>query len=739
MKTSLLFCIIFEFLFSSLCISQTIYVWNGATTDYQLKTNWTPTRNTLSTSDILKFNSGSSHNVTNIPSSQSIGQLIVESNTHVTFSTTSAINLTILGLSSGNDLIVSSGSSLNISGNAALNLYISTGATGSINGNISLSGVSANTDHRIIPTDVSSLVFNSGSYFTQGTFINGNIFSSTDNYNVVVFLSGSTFEIQSGNHPFGFSQPNSRVVFQEGSLYKHKYAATPVFAGRTYADFEFDVPSYTGSPTGNVSVSINNLKITNGTLNFNVTENPGHSIKGNINVASGGTLNFNPSSAGTVNINGTINQNIGNFSSNTFSTIVINNSNNINLNGNITIGGKLSLISGKIITGTNTLTLGTSATSLGILTLPASPSSSYIVGNFKRWIGKATGNNTYFPVGSSLYYNGILINYTTIPSSGGTLTAKYIVGDPGTHTPQVLNDAGYPVDVYGSQGYWKIDAADGLSGGIYTINLDVNGFNGVSDITQIRILKRTDNTTDWSVTGSTHSPGSSSTAKRNSMNGFSEFALGGYSIYNPLTGVNPVHISSFTSSTTGNNIKLNWTTQSEINNTGFEIERAEVGIQNLEFRKIGFVNGNGTKNTPTNYSFEDKNLQSGKYKYRLKQIDNNGNFEYHNLNSVIEVTLSKKFQLSQNYPNPFNPITKINFEIPRVEDPDLSGEGKNVSNISLIVYDVLGREVTTLFNGIKEPGYHTIEFDASSLSSGTYFYRLASSDISIVKKMLIIK
>jgi len=86
-----------------------------------------------------------------------------------------------------------------------------------------------------------------------------------------------------------------------------------------------------------------------------------------------------------------------------------------------------------------------------------------------------------------------------------------------------------------------------------------------------------------------------------------------------------------------------------------------------------------------------------------------------------------EFELSQNYPNPFNPTTKINFSIP------------SQGNYSLRVYNVLGMEVTTLINGDVNAGNHQVTFDASSLSSGIYFYTLTGNNVNITKKMVLMK
>ncbi len=141
----------------------------------------------------------------------------------------------------------------------------------------------------------------------------------------------------------------------------------------------------------------------------------------------------------------------------------------------------------------------------------------------------------------------------------------------------------------------------------------------------------------------------------------------------------------------------------------------------------------GTATEAQSYSFLD-NSASGKVQYRLKQIDFDGQFEY---SPVIEVDagLPKTFELSQNYPNPFNPTTVIRYQLPVA------------SNVSLKVYDVLGKEVMTLVNGRQEAGQYNAMLNASGLSSGIYFYRLQASatngasgqNFVSTKKMLLVK
>ncbi|MDP2364344.1 MAG: carboxypeptidase regulatory-like domain-containing protein, partial [Ignavibacteria bacterium] len=224
--------------------------------------------------------------------------------------------------------------------------------------------------------------------------------------------------------------------------------------------------------------------------------------------------------------------------------------------------------------------------------------------------------------------------------------------------------------------------------------------------------------------------------------------------YNSLTTINvqlvssivPVELVSFTSSINENNVTLNWTTATETNNMGFNLERRQVhspqsSVSNEEWNTIGFVDGNGTTTEQHTYSYHDKNLSAGKHQYRLKQIDFDGTFEYSSTIEV-EITSPNKFSLEQNYPNPFNPSTTISYTIPNVT---LSGvEGPRVT---LKVYDVLGNEIATLVNEEKSAGKYEIEFnvgqsaaaDFPAIASGVYFYRLKAGSFIQTKKMILLQ
>jgi hypothetical protein len=186
----------------------------------------------------------------------------------------------------------------------------------------------------------------------------------------------------------------------------------------------------------------------------------------------------------------------------------------------------------------------------------------------------------------------------------------------------------------------------------------------------------------------------------------------------------PVELSSFAAKMyEQDKVKLNWKTQTEVNNYGFDVERQ---ANNGQWEKVGFVNGNGNSNSPKEYSYIDNNLIGGsKFLYRLKQVDNDGQFEY---SEAVEVeVVPTQFELSQNYPNPFNPSTTIRFSLPIA------------IQLKINVYNMLGELVQTLAEGNYEAGFHKVSFNASALTSGAYIYRIESSEYTQVKKMILIK
>jgi hypothetical protein len=197
----------------------------------------------------------------------------------------------------------------------------------------------------------------------------------------------------------------------------------------------------------------------------------------------------------------------------------------------------------------------------------------------------------------------------------------------------------------------------------------------------------------------------------------------------------PITLSSFTASvnTADGGVKLEWKTASEVGNYGYTVQRKSDG----EYADLAgsFIAGKGTTVEPQSYSYVDKSINgAGTYTYRLKQQDTDGSVHY-TQSVVVMLTLAdvpeaapREFRLSQNYPNPFNPSTKVKFS---VESSDRA---------VVKVYNTLGEEVMTLYDGVAEAGrYYVATFDAARLASGIYFYRLTTDSKTDVKKMLLVK
>ena len=200
--------------------------------------------------------------------------------------------------------------------------------------------------------------------------------------------------------------------------------------------------------------------------------------------------------------------------------------------------------------------------------------------------------------------------------------------------------------------------------------------------------------------------------------------LDGIRVSNSWNDILPVELVSFNASANGSEVNLSWITATELNNSGFSIERK---TSSSNWQSVGFVKGVGTTTALTNYNFIDKNILSQTtYSYRLKQIDFDGSFTY---SKVVQVNtnLVSSFELNQNYPNPFNPSTQISFS--------LAQNGL----VTLSVYNLLGQEVRTLINRNMEAGSHSITFDASGLQSGVYVYQLNAAGSTLTRKMMLVK
>jgi hypothetical protein len=202
-------------------------------------------------------------------------------------------------------------------------------------------------------------------------------------------------------------------------------------------------------------------------------------------------------------------------------------------------------------------------------------------------------------------------------------------------------------------------------------------------------------------------------------------------------GALPIQLSSFvvTPVPNSNDVKLSWTTATEVNNYGFFVQRSMSGTDGFVDLPNNFVIGHGTTLVPQRYEWIDRNVPTGSCYYRLKQVDLDGTTTFYGPLRIDAATRADVggnegplwFALQQNWPNPFNPTTSIRFTLPRS------------AGVLLKVFDLVGREVATLVDEVKPAGSHTVKFDGSGLASGTYVYRIEAGSFVATRKLTLVK
>jgi hypothetical protein len=386
----------------------------------------------------------------------------------------------------------------------------------------------------------------------------------------------------------------------------------------------------------------------------------------------------------------------------------LNNPNGLTITGgDLTISAgatpTLSMIDGNITTGSNTLTLGTSAALPGTFTY----TSGTIVGKFKRWLSAATGARD-FPVGIASAKRTASIDFTTAPTTGGTLTAEWVAAYGGI-TGLPLTEGANTVSTTCNDGYWRIVAGDGLNGGVYTATLTATGISQVTDVTKLVLLKRANGSSPWLLNG-THVNTSGTLAapvlSRTGMSGFSEFGIGSDEFINL-----PVNLLSFAARKTGSSNELTWTTTAEQNNLGFEVQRS---VDGFAYTKIGFVyarSTGGNSITNLNYNFTDNYPTGTVQYYRLRQVDINGQSKYSTV-VIVRGDAPDALAITGVYPNPAVSVVNVQYSTQVAE------------KLSVLITDLNGRPVLqqTVYAGV---GNNTLPLNVTALPKGTYFIKLA--------------
>ncbi len=191
-------------------------------------------------------------------------------------------------------------------------------------------------------------------------------------------------------------------------------------------------------------------------------------------------------------------------------------------------------------------------------------------------------------------------------------------------------------------------------------------------------------------------------------------------------GAIPVELTSFDALIQPDgSARLNWSTASETNNAGFDVEHR---LGDAEWSSAGFVEGHGTTTETNNYSFVTNILErGGVHSFRLRQVDYDGQFEY---SQTVEVAVDVpgSYVLESAYPNPFNPSTTVRFSVAQSQD------------VTITLFDALGRKVADLYEGFAEANrFESVRVDGSNLPSGAYTVRLEGENVLGTTRIVLIK
>lgn len=674
------------------------YTWIGGNSAFTTAANWSPTRTIPSATDVLQFNDGATVTVTAVPT-QTIGKLLVSNNTTVNLQTGAANTLTIGG-GAGTDLSVAAGSALNIGGDFALTISMLTGTTGDIFGSMTLDGATASTAHRLLAADASSINVESGAVLTCGTFFNGNFFGSTGTTNVALLKSGSIFRSVGGSNPFGFGSPNSKVVFQPGSLYKYEVVAgTPSLSGRTYANFELANGGTTNISAGASTFTADRLYISNGTIN--ITSNLPIVLKVDLEVSSGQTFNYSPAAATTLKFNGTSVQNIlgtGTLAFGANATLELDNSTGLVLQRNVTVPKDVTLTNGKITLDANNLVTGL---------VSGGTSANYIKTN---GTGALTVNNITtgktLPIGNA-FYNPLIIEN----GSGHDWTAKVgdgVVADGGFNTDKAVlltwditpsvNPTSTPADIT-----FQFNEATQV-GGTFSTGTNVQAWRRPSGA--------------WLTTGvpaavNTTVP-NAATVKILSLSNFTPFALA--NIDGPL----PVKFGDVKAYQQGNGIKVDWSNLTESGVVNYTIERSANGQL---FAPLGTVNPTANNSNRADYSYFDAAPLTGINFYRIQSLEVDGKKLF---STIVRVSTKAGQTDITIYPNPVSG-NRVSFQATALPKGQYMVRVTNAAGQQVMSKSLLhtGGSVTEV-----------LELPAT-IKTGMYNILLSGADIKLTKTFII--
>ncbi len=452
----------------------------------------------------------------------------------------------------------------------------------------------------------------------------------------------------------------------------------------------------------------------------------GFTASGNI-VGNGGQFS---GSSGTVTLDGSSQQTISGSTALTFNNLTLNNASGLSISTGPTVQGILTLTSGLITTGANNLTIGTAGSISG------ASASKYVSGRLAKIYGGGAQAFTY-PTGKGGEYLPLTLDFANL-TSGYTRVVEQINSDANGKDPDV--DAG--LSKVSIIRYWEVSrvGTGGGIGGTIQMTLSYNSNDGVdASTTELDVAQlSTDVNGAAAAIGVWQSLGGNGTALTTGTIQSTTFTSGGdfYTFGDAVGGVDnslPVELSAFEATPDFDQVNFTWTTSSELKNLGFNLYRK--GSENTDWVSVNseIIPGKGTYSAESNYSYTDKNVVAGHtYSYKLESVSYDGALTVEKI-IKIDVPVPKEFALFKNYPNPFNPTTHINFQVPEY------------STVTIVVYDISGREVKTLVNKTGyDAGKYDITWNATDnfenkVASGMYFYRFSAGAFNKMGRMILLK
>ena len=429
-------------------------------------------------------------------------------------------------------------------------------------------------------------------------------------------------------------------------------------------------------------------------------------VKGDVTITTNPLVNsgaFTFTNAAEKNISGSVQS----------KAIYMTASSALNLNGTGDLKATDSLtLNGIIKTNANAVELGSSPTNVGLLV----NTSGYINGNMKRWFGAATVSDVLFPLGASTHLVPAKISYTSAPSVGGTLLGKHTMNTSNPLISTSLVDGVATIDKVSEMNVWQFDAANGLTGGNYNLELTSNLIYGITDVTELRIVKRATSSDPWSLNG-THVAGAGTNStpivKRSAMSGFSQFAIGSTAA-NPL----PVTLTYLNADCGDNGVEIKWQTASENNSDFYAVERS---LDGQNWNEIAVKTAAGNSTTLLNYSIIDEDRMAGTRYYRLNQVDKNGA-------SVVYGPISSSCSFNEMtvtvFPNPASSNVTIAVQTPiagMVELNILAMDGKLIAHSSAVL----------------NSGSTALPFNLEGNKSGVYLVSITLNGQTSIEKLII--